>query len=95
MVKVIQNASTDYKRKLKPTYNEILTDFTSLSEELLSDDDSSFFVEKCINYSNIEEYFSNKKYSMAVKNLSDKEISFNVYDNPASAAPGTEVTKNY
>jgi len=71
---VIQNSSTDYKRKvLKTIENEIsVEDFTSLKKEL-SYDDSSFFMEEDIKYSNIETLFTNKKYYRAMQKLSDKE----------------------
>jgi len=73
---VIQNSSTNYKRKLlKSIQREIFVDdFTSLPKELLScNDDSSFLFEKDIAYSNIENLFTNEKYYRAMKKLSDKE----------------------
>jgi len=72
---VIQNASTDYKRKLlKMLEHEIsVTDFTSLPKELLSYDDSSFLLNEDITYTNIENLFANEKYYRAMKRLSDKE----------------------
>ena len=74
---VIQNSSTDYKRKLlKSLKKEILvSDFSNLPKELLSYDDSSFLLEKDIRYSKIEELFTNEKYYRAMKRLSDKEKS--------------------
>jgi len=72
---VIQNAATDYKRKLlKSIEHEIsVSDFSSLPKELLSYDDGSFLLEKDITYSNIEKLFANEKYYRAMKMLSDKE----------------------
>ena len=73
---VIQNASTDYKRKLlKSIENEIsVADFSGISQELLSyHDDSSFFMEKDITSFNIEKLFTNEKYYRAMKRLSYKE----------------------
>jgi len=72
---VIQNSSTDYKRKLlKSIEHEIsVADLSSLPQELLSYDDSSFLLEKDITYSNIENLFTNEKYYRAMKKLSDKE----------------------
>ena len=72
---VIQNSSTDYKRKLlKSIEREIsVADFTSLPKEPLSYDDSSFLLEKDIAYSNIENLFTNERYYRAMKKLSNKE----------------------
>jgi len=75
MKAVIQNTSTDYKRKLLKTIeHEIsVSDFSSLPQELLSYDDGSFLLEKDITYSNIENLFTSEKYYRAMKKLSDKE----------------------
>ena len=75
MKAVIQNSSTDYKRKLlKSLEHEIsVSDFSGIPQELLSYDDSSFLLEKDITYSNIEELFTNEKYYRAMKKLSDRE----------------------
>ena len=72
---VIQNSSTDYKRKfLKTVNNEIsVAEFTSLKKELFTYDDSSFLFEKDITYANIENLFTNEKHYRAMKKLSDKE----------------------
>ena len=72
---VIQNSSTDYKRKLlKSIENEIsVADFSSLPKALLSYDNSAFLFEKDITYSNIETLFTNEKYYRAMKRLSDRE----------------------
>ena len=72
---VIQNAGADYKRKLlKSIEREIsVSDFSSLPQELLSYDDNSFFLEKDVSYSNIEDLFTSEKYYRAMKKLSDKE----------------------
>jgi len=72
---VIQNAATDYKRKLwKSLGKEIsVRDFSSLPEELLSYDDSSFLLEEEITYANIEDFFTNEKYYRAMKGLTDRE----------------------
>ena len=73
---VIQNSSTDYKRKLlKLIEHEIsVADFMSLPKELLFYD-NSFFLEKDVTYSNIENLFTNEKYYRAMKKLSSKEKS--------------------
>ena len=72
---VIQNSSTDYKRKLlKSIEHEIsVADFSSLPQGLFSYEDSSFLLEKDITYSNIENLFTNEKYYRAMKRLTDKE----------------------
>ena len=72
---VIQNSATDYKRKLlKSLENEIsVADFSSLPKELLSYDDGSFLLEEDIAYSNIEKLFTDERYYMAMKKLTDKE----------------------
>ena len=72
---VIKNASTDYKRKLvKSIEREIsVSDYSSIPQELLSYDDSSFLMEKDVTASNIENLFTDEKYYRAMKRLSDKE----------------------
>ena len=72
---VIQNAATDYKRKLlKSIEHEIsVADFSSIPQELLSYDDNSFLLEKDIIYSDIENLFTDEKYYRAMKGLTDKE----------------------
>ena len=72
---VIQNSSTDYKRKLLKSieYEISVADFSCVPQGLLSYDDSSFLLEKDITYSNIEDLFTNEKYYTAMKKLSDKE----------------------
>ena len=75
MKAVIENSSTDYKRKLKRTIEREISvaDFSSLPKGLLSYDDSSFLLEEDIAYSNIESLFTNEKYYRAMKKLTDKE----------------------
>ena len=72
---VIQNSSTDYKRKLLKTITKEISvsEFTSLPKELLSYDDGSFLLEKDVSHSNIENLFTNEKYYKAMKKLTDKE----------------------
>jgi len=72
---VIENSSTDYKRKLLKSieYEISVADFSYVPQGLLSYDDSSFLLEKDITYSNIEDLFTNEKYYKAMKKLSDKE----------------------
>ena len=72
---VIQNSSTNYKRKLmKSLGNEIsVADYASLPNELLSYDDSSFLLETDITYSNIEEVFTSAAYYNSMKKLTDNE----------------------
>ena len=72
---VIQNSSTDYKRKLlKSIEHEIsVADFSGLPQELLSYDDNSFLLEKDTTYSDIENLFTDEKYYRAMKKLTDKE----------------------
>jgi len=76
MKAVVQNSSTDYKRKyLRTIEREVSTaDFENLPKELLScDDDSSFLLEKDVTYANLEMLFTNEKYYEAMKRLTDKE----------------------
>jgi len=72
---VIQNSSTDYKRKLLRTIEKEISiaDFENVPQELLSCDDSSFLLEKDVTYANLEMLFTNEKYYNAMKKLTDKE----------------------
>ncbi|GHV13214.1 hypothetical protein FACS1894219_07670 [Clostridia bacterium] len=72
---VIQNSSTDYKRKaFRALEKEIsVADFASQQKELLSVDNSSFLFEQDISYANIEDVFTNESHYRAMKRLSDKE----------------------
>jgi len=74
---VIQNASTDYKRKLLRTIEKEISvsDYTYISstKELLSCDDNSFLLEKDVTHINIENLFTSENHYQAMKKLSDRE----------------------
>jgi len=99
---VIQNSSTDYKRKLLKTIEREVSieDFIKLPKELLSCDDSSFLLEKDVTYANIEMLFTNEKYYRAMKKLTDKEklVLFLTVIEEKKAEEVSEImntTKNY
>ena len=77
---VIKNFAINYRKTLRSAEKEIsVADYASLPVgELLSVDDSSFFMERDITYANIEMMFTDERHYRAMKKLSDndKQILF-------------------
>jgi len=73
---VVERSAINYREKVRKFEAEIpVADITSLPsvEELLSFDDSLFFMEKDITYANIENLFTEERHYRAMKKLSDRE----------------------